>query len=29
VARRYVVLFGVDVVNDISANVDESEAKGR
>jgi peptidoglycan hydrolase-like protein with peptidoglycan-binding domain len=28
VARRYVVLFGVDVVNDINANVDESESEG-
>ena len=27
-ARRYVVLFGVDVVNDINANVDESTAEG-
>ena len=28
VARRYVVLFGVDVVNDINANIAESDSEG-
>ena len=28
VARRYVVLFGVDVVNDIDANIAESDSEG-